>query len=154
MAQDIIYTASPITRDLESGLLQISAMRNAFRTEFVPVPGAATGILYAKIPVATTGDVTSASFLPVEPGLPTGEIVLTTIDPARSLPGAHLFVFTDGIVPVTSPLPMYRRLHIRNGTYSTIGLAHEVGNIYAMIIGGPAVDTLAMDIALVIKSQR
>jgi hypothetical protein len=151
MANDIAFISAPVN-SADAGLTKFSSRRRAVRTTFRPVPGEPS-ILYAKIHALPSGDVTGITLRLVNGETPTGQVLLTTVDPAFDLNGAHLLTFVEGIVPAATGGALYRRLNLVTASYSTIGLSDKPGDIYAMIVGGPAVPELLADIGLVIKAR-
>ena len=130
----------------QPSLVTVYTGRCAARVILRAVPGDPSGSVYAEIPAAMEGRVTSFAMRLLS-GVPAGEALLTTVSPLIDITGSYLYAFLDGITPTSLGPPMYRKTNIRSAFYCTDKM-DTVGKIFVLIPVGTALDGVEADVAL------
>ena len=117
-----------------SDLLKLTKTKYAHRVQFKPI-GSNPGI-YASVPAPLVGRLGSVSVL-LNGAAASGTLLITTVDPTVSYPGAFLHVVCEDIPIATVGPSMWRKTEIGNAFWSTVQANH--GFLYFIVLDGPAI---------------
>jgi hypothetical protein len=141
---------------LEKSAPQIAADKIALRVQFKPiVAGDTSKGVYAKVPAPHSGMVHSVGVKlvtvnPPEARIdPTGDLLISTVDPTVNYDAFFLYTVLEDIPKTTVAPKVWRKTDMHGVGYSTTQV--NPGWLYFVILNGPTAETVA-DIALTVAS--